>query len=929
LLCLAAAATAQTQGVAGITYGQAKITPAEFNGDLSKVSRAPLSSSEPSPKFYRGRLPGPATTKFFSAPETQSPTALGGGGPFGPMPAASKNFAGMSFNDVCSGFTCGAGWPPDPNGDVGPNHYIEAVNDAVAIYDKNGNLLASFTEDHLWAGAGTPCDGNSQGDPIVAYDWLANRFVLSWFGFGTDIAGNPISPFYQCFAASKTADPVAGGWWLYPVRMDPGTPGAPPVNDFNDYGKLGLWHDCLYYSSNEFNSSGNYDGVAFGSFSRADMYSGAPLTYALGYLPGVSPFPFTLMPANNQGTGASAAQPGTPEYFVSESGVSFNFEVRTFTAGANCGAGGVLSAPTNVSQAAYTFRQGAVVPQPNTTNTLDMIDDRIMQKAQYRRIGATESIWVTHPVGTGGKNGAIAMQWAQLDVSGGVIATTPVQQQIYAPDASLNRFMGSLAVDIQGNMALGYTTSNATAPNFPSIAYSGRLATDPLNTLPQTEVQLIAGSGSQTNHCGGAPCDRWGDYSAMSLDPADSCTFWVINEYYSSQANGTSGNWQTRIGAFKFPSCSTLPPTTTTLLSSLNPSNVGDNVIFTATVNGTGPTGKVNFTDGGNALCSNVSLTGGGNSPTAQCGTAALSAGLHSIVASYSGDANNAASQSTALQQQVNGGGGGSTNVALASAGAVALASSTFSAGYPASAINNGDRAGINLGAGGVWRDATPGTFPDWVEIDFSGAQTIDHVIVYSLQDNSGAPVDPPDTLTFTKNGLTAFDVQTWNGAAWVTQGSVVNNNLVKRSVPFGAISTAKIRVLINGAKGGGGKSGGLAYSYVTEVEAWTPGSPPPPPPGTTLGTNINPAKPGQVVDFTATVTGTSPTGTVAFTSNGSPIAGCGNVALAGAGNTRTADCMTSFPLKGTFNIVASYSGDGGNPPSASSPLAEVIKASK
>ena len=132
------------------------------------------------------------------------------------------------------------------------------------------------------------------------------------------------------------------------------------------------------------------------------------------------------------------------------------------------------------------------------------------------------------------------MQWAQINVTGGTIATTPVQQQIYTPDTTLYRWMGSLAVDSQGNMALGYSTSNGTAPNFPSIAYSGRLATDPLNTLPQTEVQMIAGAGSQNNNCGGAPCHRWGDYTAMSVDPADDCTFWYTNQYYSSQANGTA-----------------------------------------------------------------------------------------------------------------------------------------------------------------------------------------------------------------------------------------------------------------------------------------------------------------------------------------------------------------------------------------------------
>jgi len=136
-----------------------------------------------------------------------------------------------------------------------------------------------------------------------------------------------------------------------------------------------------------------------------------------------------------------------------------------------------------------------------------------------------------------------------------VISTTPMQQQIYAPDTTLNRWMASLAVDGQGNMALGYSTSNETAPNFPSIAYSGRLVTDPLNTLPQSEVQLVAGAASQTKLCGDPPqpCSRWGDYTSMSVDPVDDTTFWYTNEYYSSAANGASGNWQTRIGSFKFP----------------------------------------------------------------------------------------------------------------------------------------------------------------------------------------------------------------------------------------------------------------------------------------------------------------------------------------------------------------------------------------
>src|SRR5205823_13274136 len=181
----------------------------------------------------------------------------------------------------------------------------------------------------------------------------------------------------------------------------------------------------------------------------------------------------------------------------------------------------------------------------------------------------------------------------QINVTGGTIATTPVQQQIYTPDTTIYRWMGSVAADIQGNVALGYSTSNATSPNFPSIAYSGRLAGDALNTLPQTETQLIAGSGSQTNNCGGAPCDRWGDYTAMSVDPGDDCTFWYTNQYYSSQANGTSGNWQTRIGSFKFPACTTASSPTVTTGSATGIAASG--ATLNGTVSSNGATTTVTF----------------------------------------------------------------------------------------------------------------------------------------------------------------------------------------------------------------------------------------------------------------------------------------------------------------------------------------------
>src|SRR6185369_2291915 len=158
-------------------------------------------------------------------------------------------------------------------------------------------------------------------------------------------------------------------------------------------------------------------------------------------------------------------------------------------------------------------------------------------------------------------------------------------------------------------------------------------------------------------------------------------------------------------------------PTTTTLASSLNPAQVGASVTLTATVNGTTPTGNVGFTDNGNAIagCSAVALTGTGNSRTAACTTSSLAVGTHPITASYAGDAGNAASASAALAQVITVAAPASSNVALASAGGVASASSTSSSGYPVSAVNNSERAGTGWNNGGGWADGTPGAFPDWV----------------------------------------------------------------------------------------------------------------------------------------------------------------------------------------------------------------------
>jgi hypothetical protein len=242
---------------------------------------------------------------------------------------------------------------------------------------------------------------------------------------------------------------------------------------------------------------------------------------------------------------------------------------------------------------------GAIVPQPpdpfGDTGNLDTIDDRPMMQAQYRNLAGTASIWVTHTVRTS-TSSPTGLQWAQLNLTGGTIATSPVQQQIFTNGGDgLWRWMPSLAVDAAGDMAIGYSASSSA--EYPSIRYAGRLAIDPPNTLPQSEVTLQVGRGSQT------VSDRWGDYSAMTVDPTDDCTFWYANEYYAGPYDGSFffAEWSTRIGSFRFPGCSPVPTTgtlqgTVTDASSHAALSGATVMLSSGAVTTTDPTGRYTFT---------------------------------------------------------------------------------------------------------------------------------------------------------------------------------------------------------------------------------------------------------------------------------------------------------------------------------------------
>jgi hypothetical protein len=370
----------------------------------------------------------------------------------------------------------------------------------------------------------------------------------------------------------------------------------------------------------------------------------------------------------------------------------------------------------------------------------------------------------------------------------------------------------TVSVAMGGNTATTTTLSSSLNPS--TVGASVTFTASVTGTAPTGTVAFRDG-GSTITGCGamalpaGAANSKIATCSTSSMSAG---THSIVATYSGDAANNSSTSATLSQGVNNAPS-------STSLSSSANPANAGSTVTLTAAVTAAVPTGNVAFTEVGTALpgCGAVPVSG----TIAVCNTSGLSIGAHSIVATFGGNATTAGSVSTALLQSINP--AGETNVALASNGGIASASSTYTqsgSSFAAAAINNNERAGVNWGNGGGWIDATANSYPDWVEIDFNGSKTIDHVIVYTLQDNYASPVEPTDSMTFGLYGVTDFTVQGWNGASWVTLGTVSGNHLVKRTVNFTATTTDRIRINVTNALS--------SYARITEVEAWGVNAGPP-----------------------------------------------------------------------------------------------------
>ena len=804
------------------------------------------------------------------------------------------------------GFTI-TGVPPDPNIAVGPNHVVQWVNNAFVVFDKSGVAVTNPVADGTFWGLSTPCNQlGGFSDPIVQYDRVADRWLVGEIAL--PLLPGLFGQFVQCFAVSTTSDPTGTyQQWAYGFG-----------NTIPDYPKIGMWPDGYYVTWNMFPGAGaSFSGAEVCAWNRVEMLNGATAPKFVCFQ--LSSAFASLLPSDLDG--ATPPPAGSPNYVMNIDAESGALNIWKFHADFAQQANSTLTGPVSIAGVA-PFTAPCIdirecIPQPATTQKLDALGDRLMYRLVYRKFGDHESIVATHTVVT--DTGNTGVRW--YEIRNPNIAPTIHQQGTFAPDSD-NRFMASIAMDHSGNIGVGYSVSSDGT--FPSIRYTGWQVGDPLGNL-QTETWLVSGGGSQTGF------DRWGDYSAMRIDPADDCTFWYTQEY---QATTDAGNWNTRIASFKFASCGqSQTSTTTTVASSLPTSTFGQSVTFTASVSPSTATGTVQFFDGGNSL-GTAALSGGSASLT----TATLATSTHSITASYGGDANFAGSTSSAITQIVN---EASSTTALASS----LNPSTFGQSVtftatvspslgPTGTVQFFDGA-TSLGtvslSGGVatltTAALTAGTHS--ITASYGGnsnylgstssavTQTVNRAgtatALTSSLDPSGFGQQVTFTATVTPTSGPTGTVQFFDGGVALGAAVTLSNGTASLTTSTLAVGTHFITATYNGNSNFLGSTSSSLTQTVSPAALSTT---------TTLTSSDNPSKAGRSVTFTATVSPSTATGTVQFFDGSASL---GTVSL----SSGQASLSTSALVAGKHSITAVYTSNGSFQGSTSAVLTQNVTGKK
>ena len=472
------------------------------------------------------------------------------------IPSTQQNFEGLSNQDNFNIFGFRVN-PPDPDGEVGPNNYVEMVNLTFAVYDKSGNrLLGPVDTGTLWSGFAVPDCTDPSGDPVVLYDQITDRWILSQFT--TSGLDDPSKPFWNCVAVSTTSDPT-GSYYRYAFETG-------HFQFFPDYPKYGNWTDSYVLTTREFGPTTEY-GIGVYALEKNKMVNGQPARAVSFFLDGNEPaiLPLVgdgLLPADIDGKQKPKTDSAIPIVGTQDDGAGYGatfdaLNIFDLNVKWNSVANASLSLNTQLPTASFdsifpcapTARD--CLPQPGISDPNQYLDilsyrQRPTFRLAYRNFKDHESLVTSQSVEA--TPGVAGERWYEIRRVGGTYSL--YQQGTYAPSDGVHRWMGSVAQDKKGDMALGYSVVNGNDV-FPGIRYTGRLAGDPLGQMTLGEGTIIDGSGVQrtTN-------SRWGDYTDMTVDPVDDCTFWYVNEYYTlaGQLSSTAG-WQTRIASFKLPGC--------------------------------------------------------------------------------------------------------------------------------------------------------------------------------------------------------------------------------------------------------------------------------------------------------------------------------------------------------------------------------------
>jgi len=408
--------------------------------------------------------------------------------------------------------------PPDTDGDVGPNHYFQMVNKSFAIWDKQGNLLYGPVDNStLWDGFIGPWTGTNDGDPIFLYDDYADRWVATQFAVETNNGTN-----WQLIAISETADPM-GSYYRYAFEFDL----------YNDYPKFSIWPDGYYSTYNMF--ANDFEGAITAVMDRDAMLAGDPDARVIMF--GPYPEQYSVKSAHLDGPVPPPAN--APNWMVNIQKYDLQrMEVYRFETDWQTPANSTYTLQNSLPVTPFTFFNPSVreqLPQPNSSQKLDPLSKYPMNPLQYRNFGTHETMVINQTV----KVDTVAgIRWYELRRDSGQYDWYIYQEGTYCPADGLSRWMGSIAMNGNGDIALGYSITGHM--RFPSVAYTGRTAGAPLGEMNIEEILVIEGTHAQNTSA------RWGDYSAMAIDPVDDTTFWYTGEYMPSP------KWGTRIVKFDF-----------------------------------------------------------------------------------------------------------------------------------------------------------------------------------------------------------------------------------------------------------------------------------------------------------------------------------------------------------------------------------------